>query len=158
MSSKAKKSATRNSDATPPAKLTGEAPSTALVPMGLPAGVTVVRRLTMPSLVFKKDGEAHVLAIVDALRVSSVPGKKKADGTNEEPATICTVGDVQTGEMFTWLVPSVCKSVFERDYPNGDYVGKAFYVRKDGKREGKRHIDYTVAEVDASALTAQAKS
>lgn len=141
---------------TPPAKLTGESTALAIVPMKVPEGVTVVRRLTMPSLVFKKDGEAHVLAIVDKLRVSSVPGKKKADGTTEDPATICTVGDCETGEMFTWLVPSVAQSVFERDYPGDEYVGKAFYVRKDGKREGKRHIDYTIAEVDASALTRKA--
>ena len=55
---------------------------------------------------------------------------------------------------FTLLVPAVVKSTWERDYPDDSYVGKSFYIRNEGKREGKRHIDFTVAEVDPSGLVA----
>ncbi|MDE2020657.1 MAG: hypothetical protein KGJ13_10005 [Patescibacteria group bacterium] len=151
MTSKAK-----SKKATPPAKLTGASTSTAVatVPMNLPGGVKLTRRLTMPSLVLKVPGVARILAIADAMRVSSVPGKVNKDGVQEKPATVCTVGDVETGEQFTLLVPAVLKSTLERDYPNDEYVGKCFYIRNEGKREGKRHIDFTIAEVDVSGLKA----
>ena len=149
MTTKAKK----KSAATPPAKLSGST-QVATVPMNLPSGIKLVRRLTMPALVLKEVGKAYFLAVADAMRESSVPGKKNADGVAEKPATVCTVGDVTTGEQFTLLVPSVVKSTWERDYPNGDYVGKSFYIRNEGKREGKRHIDFTVAEIDPSGLRA----
>lgn len=143
--------------ATPPAKLTQSASTAvATVPMNLPTGIKLTRRLTMPSLVLKVPGVARVLAIADPMRVSSVPGKKNAEGVQEKPATVCTVGDVETGEQFTLLVPAVLKSTLERDYPDDSYVGKSFYIRNEGKREGKRHIDFTIAEVDVSELSARA--
>ena len=145
----------KGSKSTPPAKLSGST-AIATVPMNLPSGIQLKRRLTMPSLVLKAVGVARILAIADAMRESSVPGKKNADGVQEKPATVCTVGDVETGEQFTLLVPAVFKSTLERDYPNDEYVGKCFYIRNEGKREGKRHIDFTIAEVDASALTRKA--
>ncbi|MHB8674563.1 MAG: hypothetical protein ACYDAK_12925 [Candidatus Limnocylindrales bacterium] len=123
----------------------------------LPQGIELKRRLTLPSLVMKTKGEIRFLAIADALRASKVPGKvNKSTGEQEKPATICTVGDVQTGEVFTWLVPAVVKSVFEQEKPDGAaddwYVGKCFMVENLGKREGKRHVDFAVAEVDPSGL------
>jgi hypothetical protein len=125
----------------------------------LPEGITLKRRLTLPSLVLKTMGEVRFLAVADAIRASKVPGKKKPDGTYEDPATICTVGDVQTGEVFTWLVPAVVKSVFVQEAPENQpdwYVGKCFMIENRGKREGRRHTDFSVTEVDASALTAMA--
>lgn len=141
------------------AKVAGTSASTAIATVGLtnlPAGIALVRRLTMPSLVMNKLGERRFLAIADALRVSKVPGKINKEGVQEKPATVCTVGDVETGEVFTWLVPAVVQSTFVQDYEGDSYVGKCFMVENLGKREGKRHIDFAVAEVDASGLTAQA--
>lgn len=148
------------------AAVAGTSVSTAIASAGvenLPKGIALVRRLTMPSLVMKKLGERRFLAIADALRVSRVPGKplkvpvKLEDGsvqTHEKPATICTVGDVETGEVFTWLVPAVVQSTFTQDYEGTDYVGRTFMVENLGKREGKRHVDFAVAEVDPSGLKA----
>ena len=127
----------------------------------LPSGIVLKRRLTVPSLVMKTKGERRFLAIADALRESKVPGKqlkapiKLEDGTvqtHEKPATICTVGDVETGEVFTWLVPAVVKSTFVQEGEGDWYVGRCFMVENLGKREGKRHVDFAVAEVDPSGL------
>ena len=147
--SKTKKQATNE------AKVTGTAVATSVMSAGLsnlPEGIKLVRRLTMPSLVMKKLGERRFLAIADALRVSKVPGKVNKEGVQEKPATICTVGDVETGEVFTWLVPAVVQSTFTQEYEGTDYVGRTFVVENLGKREGKRHVDFAVAEVDPSGL------
>jgi len=117
----------------------------------LPEGIVMKRRLTVPSLVMKTKGEVRFLAIADALRTSKVPGKI-TNGVQEKPATICTVGDVQTGEVFTWLVPAVVQSTFTQEGEGDWYVGKCFMVENLGKREGKRHVDFAVAEVDPSGL------
>jgi len=148
--SKTKKQATNES------KIAGTSLSTQLAnrAMDLPAGVKVTRKLQMPSLVLKTPGELRILAIVDAMRKSKVPGKKKADGTQEDPATICTVGDVQSGEMFIWLVPAVVQSTFTQEFNADDYVGRSFAVKNLGKREGKRHVDFAVDEVDVSGIKA----
>jgi len=129
----------------------------------LPAGIVITRRITMPSLVMKKAGVVAYLTIVDAMRVSTVKNKpvKDSDGKEKplEPATVCTVGDILTGEMYTFLVPSVVRENLKRDYPNDTYVGKCFLIENKGKRnEGQRYWDFAIAEIDASGLTAAAQS
>lgn len=151
---KAAKSAnTRNVPQTVPPQ------TTALAVTGLPAGLVAVKRVTMPSLVLKIVNDTRVLNIVDAFRTSKVPGKvDPKTGVAEKPAIVCTVGDVLTGEMFTLLVPSVVQSNLENEYPDAGYVGRVFALTNKGKREGKRHVDFEITEVDASALTAAAKA
>lgn len=163
--SKATKRAQKPNQAKNEAAVTGTAMVANAAAVGLskplPAGIVMTRRLTVPSLVMKTKGEVRFLAIADALRTSKVPGKmlkvpvKLEDGTiqtHEKPATICTVGDVQTGEVFTWLVPAVVQSTFVQEGEGDWYVGRCFMVENLGKREGKRHVDFAVAEVDPSGL------
>lgn len=123
-------------------------------PVALPEGVRVRRLVTVPSLVLKDAGNARTLLIQSEIRVSKIEGKKGENGVKEKPADICDVTDLETGEQFIFLVPAVVKSNLERDY--GDdvegYVGKAFYIRCDGKRnESQRYKDYTIIEVEPVA-------
>ena len=158
MSTKSKKS-----KATPPKKLTDSAPGTALAVQGattmaLPSGVKLKRRLTLPSLVMKTRGDARVLAFLSEIAPSKVvTGKVDAEGKPEKPANVASVADVETGEEFIFLVPAVVRNTLTQEYPDASYVGKCFYIRNEGKREGKRHIDFTVAEADVSELTARAQ-
>lgn len=116
-------------------------------PVALPANIRVKRMVTVPSLVLKNSGDKRVLLICDAMRISKVVDKKD---TAREPATVCTVGDIETGEQFIFLVPSVVKSNLERDYPNDEYVGKTFYIECLGKRnESQRYKDFRIMEVEA---------
>lgn len=123
----------------------------------LPPGVKLVKRITLPSLALKNKGETRILAIADAMRVSTIQDKKGADGTKpRDPATICTVGDVMTGEVFTFIVPSVVKANLNRDYPNDGYVGRAFLIEHMGKRnESQRYADFSLSEVDVSGVNAE---
>lgn len=116
----------------------------------LPPGITIKRQVTMPSLVMKTPGEVRYLAIRDAMRVSNIKDKPDAHGKTRDPATVCTVVDIQTGENFTWLVPAVCKGNFNEVYPGDSYVGLAFRVENRGKREGKRYTDFSLDEIALS--------
>lgn len=124
----------------------------------LPEGLSLVRNVTLPSLTSLKEHVPYYLAVADAMRDSKVKGKPNADGTQPAPATVCTVGDVTTGEQFTFLVPAAVKQSWEQEYPDGAYVGRCFRIMSLGKRDGKRHKDYSVMEVDASGLSAKARA
>lgn len=117
----------------------------------LPEGIKAVRRVTMPSLALKNPGDEKILCIADAMRVSAVKDKSEQ---KREPATICSVGDVLTGEMYTYIVPAVVKSNLLRDYPDDSYVGKSFHIKNMGRRnENQRYNDFSIIEVDPSGLT-----
>lgn len=149
---------------------TAAAPGTALAPVGaglpmnLPAGLKMVKRVTLPSLALKVEGDARALLFASEMRVSKIEDKPDAQGKKREPATICDVGDVTTGEQFIFIVPAVVKANLERDYSEKgadgrpSYVGRVFYIRNEGKRkDGQRYNDFTIIECDASELTAKAQ-
>lgn len=116
----------------------------------LPEGMRVARVVTMPSLVMKEVNEPRCLLVVSEMRVSTVKGKKNADGTYEKPATVCDVGDIQTGEQMVFLVPAVVQKNLEDMYPNAEYVGKTFYIENLGKRKsGQRYNDFKIVELAA---------
>lgn len=137
--------------------------------MSLPGGYVPVRNLQMPSLVMKKPGEQRLLRFTSSLQVSGVKPKP-----NEAPATVADVVDVQSGELFKFLVPAVVESSIVQTYgapgdqaPSGkdrddtkkrqqvyDGVGiqgRVLAIRNAGKREGKRHVDFEVVEVAPKA-------
>jgi len=124
--------------------------------LALPAGIKVTKRITLPSLTIKEN-QRRFLHLVDQMRISQVKQKPAADGTTPKPATVCTAGDVETGEMFIFIVPAVVMENLQRDYPEHSYVGKSFMIWNKGKRkEGQRYNDFEIAEVDVSELTASA--
>ncbi len=130
--------------------------------VALPAGVTIKRRITLPSLAIKKAGESRILAFADAMRESKVV-TKQADGTERKPAMIATVGDCLTGEMFIFIVPTVVHANLARDYPaTADgvpgYVGKAFQIVNKGKRsDSQRYNDFEISEVEVNKEVLEAQ-
>lgn len=123
-------------------------PLVAFTPASLPAGLKVLRTITVPSLVMKTAGMGVAMLIQSALRVSTVV-TKTADGKPQEPATICNVTNVETGEQFIFLVPKVVASNLERDYPDEGYVGKKFWIVNKGKRTpSQRYNDFEIHEIE----------
>lgn len=115
----------------------------------LPGGFKIKRMITVPSLVLK-EGLARAIRIDSEIRVSKVVDTK----TKREPANICDVTDVETGEKFIFLCPKVVQANLERDYPDLKYVGKAFYIQNLGKRtETQRYNDFGIAEIEAEEAT-----
>lgn len=139
------------------AELTGTA--VAVVPyvsgaMTLPAGVKIKRVVTVPSLVIKETGQVEMVQIQSAIRVSKVVDTKQ----KREPANICDVAKIETGEQFILLLPKVVESNLLRDYPGvnedgtPEYVGRAFYIENLGKRtEAQRYNDFRIAEIELDA-------
>lgn len=132
--------------------------------LSLPSGFVPVRNLQMPSLVMKKPGEQRLLRFDSPLQVSGVKPKP-----NEAPATVADVTDVQTGELFKFLVPAVVESSIiqtfgapgdnalsgkdrgdikkrQQIYDGVSVQGRILAIRNAGKREGKRHVDFEVVE------------
>ena len=122
-------------------------PATAPVRSSGIAGFKVVKRVTMPTLSLKENTPV-VLRLDDAMRESKYidPDPKKA---KEKPATICSVTDMQTGEVAILLVPEVMKKNLNETYPADSYVGKIFGIQKLPKRPGKRYFDLEIAELEA---------
>lgn len=143
-----------------------KAPEVSTANMTMPAGFKVKRQITVPTLVMKDASPARLLKFMDKMRLSSYldpdPKKKK-----EKPATVAGVTDMESGEVFQFLVPSVVESNLRRDYDaecdvkgegketefvndNGEhlYVGKVFRIQCMGKRPGKRYRDFSIFEVE----------
>lgn len=117
----------------------------------LPEGVKIKRHVTLPSLTLKRN-EPRILFFVSEMRISQVKGKKKPDGTYEEPAIIADVGDIETGEQLILLVPTVVKKNLEEMYPSGEYKGKTFFIENLGKKkDGQRYNDFQISEVETEA-------
>jgi hypothetical protein len=145
MSSK-KKTASRNTSAA-----NKEAAPPVAMNVKLPEGFKVKRQVTLPSLALKQVNVSRVLRINDEMRISKIQDKPDAQGKKREPATICTVTDLETGVLYTLIVPAVVKANLERDYPDGKYVGLAFQITNMGKRsESQRYNDYQILEVEAA--------
>lgn len=121
---------------------TAVAPHQAAVP-----GYRIAKRVTMPTLNLAVN-EPKVMRIDDAFRESKYqdPDPKKA---KEKPATICSITDMQTGEVALLLVPEVMKKNIDESYPDQTYVGRIFCVQKLPKRPGKRYFDFEIAELEA---------
>jgi len=150
-----------------PAPESGTAPVVPAVQSGLPAGWKIKRTITMPTLTMKDASPARLLRFDTKMELSTYvdPDPKKS---KEKPATVSNVTDVQTGEIFKFLVSSVVEANLRRDYDaevkvtgegkaakitedKGEhtYIGKVFQIQCMGKRPGKRYRDFSMKEVEA---------
>lgn len=121
-------------------------------------GLQVKRHITLPSFTVKEASKQRTFFIMDAMRISQIKSKKD-DEQKRDPATICTVVDMDTGEHGTFIVPAVVKANLERDYPEAGYVGKAFAIINKGKRtEAQRYNDFAIYEVGGAKVDELAKS
>ena len=134
--------------------VTGEAPTGSLraptLPFKLPEGFKAKRALTLSSLVTKLAGVTYFVKVEGPIHVSKVDtGKVDKDGNKEKPADVCHVTNLETGEEQMLLCPAVFKSTMEQEYTDAAYVGKSFAITNKGKREGKRHVDYAITELES---------
>ncbi len=118
----------------------------------LPAGYIVRRAVTLPGIVLKKDGDCRCLRIDEAMHLSAAKMAATGEkGSKEmEPATVCAVTDIVTGEQGNFVVPAVVKGNLDEKYPDASYVGLIFQITHNGKRPGKRYADFTVLELAAA--------
>ena len=132
-----------------------------------PKGFRVTRTITMPSLTMKEASGARILRFDSRMELSTYidPDPKKA---KEKPATVANVTDMESGEVFKFLCPSVVEANLRRDYDanikisgegkaakvsedDGEhtYVGRMFQIQCMGKRPNKRYRDFSIKEVEA---------
>lgn len=108
------------------------------------------RHITMPTI-NPGVGELRILRIDSPIRQSSYVDKSTADGNRavkqKEPAKVCTVTNMETGEVANWLMPTLAYKELEEKYPEESYVGKIFAFQKMAKRTGKTYFDIQLAEL-----------
>lgn len=93
--------------------------------------------LTIPALSLKEN-EPRILRFDSLMKIGKV--MKAQEGKKQmEPATIASVTDMNTGEIFELIVPAVLQSVLHENFPNDDYVGRVFELEALPKREGKQY-------------------
>ena len=146
MASKPKNQTVENEPATETTAMTISEKASAGI--SLPNGVTatVVRKITLP-LLKQEDGETVCFTVQGPM----FTGKKlKTQKEGEQPATIVNVINAENHMEMQYLVPAVLKDSWETDYPDNTYVGKSFACQKLPKREGKRHKDMNIVEVELS--------
>jgi len=109
----------------------------------LPPGVKIAKRLVVPQLKMEQHKPIY-------FKVTSVMyvGKANPEKPDDKPADLCHVIAITDGEEKSIVVPAVLKSVWDEDYKDGKYNGKAFMVTKGEKQSGKRYFNYDIAEIE----------
>jgi hypothetical protein len=74
--------------------------------------------------------------------------KPGADGKQKEPATLCNVIDLKTGEPAQLILNAVVKSVLSEEYPNDTYVGLCFAITKQARVAGKQYDPFNIEEIE----------
>lgn len=107
-----------------------------------------MRSVTLPT--FRLEEEKTIYVTIDSpMAVSSFAGKPDKDGKAKEPATVCTVTNVETGEIGHIIVGAVLKGILNETYAKDAYVGKSFEITKHAKANGKRYNTYSLFEIEA---------
>lgn len=102
--------------------------------------------LTRPVLKYVVDTPNYVLIETAAhIGKSMKPGP---DGKQKEPATLCNVVDLKTGEPAQIILNAVVKSVLAEEYPNDSYVGKCFAITKQARVQGKAYDPFSIEEIE----------
>jgi hypothetical protein len=104
------------------------------------------RLLTKPLLKYSVGMAVYVL-IETAAHIGKEM-KPGADGKKKEPATLCDVVDLKTGEPCQIILNAVVKSVLAEEYPNDSYVGKCFAITKQARVTGKAYDPFSVEEIE----------
>ncbi len=105
--------------------------------------------LTKPLLKYSV-GVAVCVLIETAMHIGK-DMKPGADGKKKEPATLCDVIDLKTGEPCQLIMNAVVKSVLSEEYPNDAYVGKCFAITKQVRVQGKAYDPFSVEEIENPA-------
>lgn len=112
----------------------------------------VIRPLVLPTL--KYDVETPIRVRIETpmskstmkeSRVEKDKGAKK--GQDMEPATVCQVTNLNTGERQTLICGSVLESTLRESYADDGYVNRCFRIVKHAKAAGKRYNTYSIDEI-----------
>lgn len=102
--------------------------------------------LTRPVLKWEV-GKARYIKIETAMHVGKEM-KEKAGEKKKEPATLCDVIDLETGEPAQIIVNAVVKSVLTESYANDAYVGLCFSITKQARQQGKQYDPFMIEEIE----------
>ena len=109
--------------------------------------VTVKKNVTLP--LFKwSAGVSKFLTIMGPVFQGKAI-KETGATKNKEPAFLCNVTDLESGELGQIIVATVLKSIFHEEYPEDAYVGKSFEI-KQRKIPGKDYNGFDVTEIEIS--------
>lgn len=109
---------------------------------------TRLRAVTLPTLRLVEETAVHV-TITSPMAQSQVSQRPDKDGKVKEPATVCNVTDLDTGELTQIICGAALKGILNETYPNDGYVKKSFEIIKHAKAAGKRYNTYSVFEIQA---------
>lgn len=102
--------------------------------------------LTRPVLKFEV-GKARYIKIETEMHIGKEM-KEQAGEKKKEPATLCNVIDLSTGEPGQIIVNAVLKSVLSEEYPSGSYVGLCFSITKQARMPGKQYDPFNIEEIE----------
>ena len=71
-----------------------------------------------------------------------------ADDKKKEPATLCDVINLATGEPGQIIANAIIKSTLDENYPDNSYVGKCFSITKQARQEGKQYDKFAIEEIE----------
>lgn len=120
----------------------------------------VVNHVTLP-LLKMEDKVNYYLQILkpikqDADEVVKYNEKKKAQDeaggkskeTIMEPPHLTQVMNLETGELHTFIVPTVLLLNLEKEYPNETYVKKGFQLKKQSPEGKRKYSLFDIAEIE----------
>lgn len=91
---------------------------------------------------YRIDGPMFVgKSMKEAPATDGKPSKQK------EPAVLCNVTDLETGEQGQIILGKVLQEILNEDYPEQAYVGKCFAIEQR-KIPGKDYNGYSVTEIE----------
>jgi hypothetical protein len=105
--------------------------------------------LTLPVLKWEV-GKPKYLKIEAAMHIGKEM-KAKDNEKKKEPATLCNVTDLATGEPAQIIVNAVLKSVLTEEYPGDAYVGLCFSITKQARQAGKQYDPFAIEEIEDPA-------
>lgn len=107
-----------------------------------------IRNVTLSVLKQVKDTEYYIKITGPMHLGKEVVGKPGANGEikKKEPAHICEVVNLETGEPHILICPTVFRKELSECYPGDGYVGKCFAISFT-RIDGKDYNVYTIAEI-----------
>jgi hypothetical protein len=117
-------------------------------------GFRVKRAVTLPVLKLTP-GEERYLQFITAMKIGK-PVATVVGGKQMEPATIAEVVDLQTGEQGILICATVLQKELHENYPNDDYVGRAFAITVTKVPEKKYNL-YSILEIEPDEAQVKAQ-
>lgn len=102
--------------------------------------------LTRPVLKFVTDEPRYIL--LQGRIYLGKEMKQRGEEKKKEPAHLCDVVDLSTGELAQIIVNAVPMSVLKESYPNNGYVGCSFSITRQSRQNGKSYDPFKVEEIE----------